>query len=817
VDRDGGNAYIEDPADRSAMPSQRREEELPGAALDAYHAEFPGSNRQETLQPRTKDMIRPERSPRMDRGHARSTRGALRAATTVVLGTTLLLVPASAAHAYIGPGAGFAFAGSLFMLLAALGLALLTILLWPITTLWRLVRVGNPFKNADAKRVVIVGLDGMDPGITTRFMQEGLLPNLQRLAERGVFRPLDTSNPSLSPIAWSTFSTGVDPSRHGIYDFITRDPCTCAPMLSSTEIQDAKKVLNIGRYMIPLEKPRIKLLRKGTPFWKLLGDKHIHSIVQRVPITFPPEPFRGLLLSGMCVPDLRGSQGTFSFFSTATREGGIESAYTGGEQTVLRRNKQGVIRSRIVGPDNSMEKGHPRLTLPFSLIESADRRTARLEIDGCEPVTLALNEYSEWITLTFTAGLGVKIKGIVRFYLMSLAPEVSLYMTPIHIDPENPAMPISHPKVYSVYLAKKQGPFATLGLAEDTWALNERVIDEKAFYDQAMLICDERETMFFDALRHRKRGMVTTVFDTTDRVQHMFYRYLDPTHPANRDKESTAYADAIARTYQRMDGMVGKLLDEVGDDPETVVMVMSDHGFTNFRRGVNLNTWLFQQGYLVLKDGATTSGDWFEKVDWSKTRAFSLGLTGLFVNRKGREKSGIVAEGDEYVALIAEIMKKLDALIDPATGERCIRKVRSAIASADGPYRYDAPDLLVGYEGGYRNSWECATGSVTAEVFSDNTKSWSGDHCVDPEIVPGVFFCNRTITVERPHIADISASVMRLFGQAPGKHMQGRMIFAERGARATVAGPLDPATLVQSGSAPGALVHRGETREAASA
>src|SRR5690606_27183555 len=212
--------------------------------------------------------------------------------------------------------------------------------------------------------------------------------------------------------------------------------------------------------------------------WKLLGDKHIHSIIQRVPITFPPEKFRGLLLSGMCVPDLRGSQGTFTFFSTATKDGGA-AAYTGGEQTVLRRNRQGVIRSRIVGPDDPMVKGHPRMTLPFSLIESPDRRSARLEIEGCEPVTLELQRYSEWVTLTFKSGLGVGVRGIARFYLMSLEPEVSLYMTPIHIDPENPAMPISHPTIYSVYLAKKQGPFATLGLAEDTWALNERVIDEK--------------------------------------------------------------------------------------------------------------------------------------------------------------------------------------------------------------------------------------------------------------------------------------------------------------------------------------------------
>ena len=772
---------------------------MPGAALVAYHVEFPGSN-----------QLREHAATSMKRSESIARRGSRqRRATALALGGLLVSAP-SVADAYIGPGAGFAFAGSLFMLVAALGLALLTILLWPLTTLWRLVRVGNPFKHASARRVIIVGLDGMDPGLAMRFMQEDRLPNFQRLAERGVFRPLDTSNPSLSPVAWSTFTTGVDPSRHGIYDFITRDPCTCAPMLSSTDIQDAKRVLNIGRYMVPLEKPKIKLLRKGTPFWKLLGDRHIHSIIQRVPITFPPEPFRGLLLSGMCVPDLRGSQGTFSFFSTANRDG--EAAFTGGEQTVLRRNKQGLIRSRIVGPDNGMEKGHPRLTLPFSLIEAPDRGTARLEIEGLAAVTLELEQYSDWITLTFAAGLGVKIKGIVRFYLTSLAPEVALYMTPIHIDPENPAMPISHPKVYSVYLAKKQGPFATLGLAEDTWALNERVIDEKAFYDQAMLICDERETMFFDALQHRTSGLVTTVFDTTDRVQHMFYRYLDPTHPANRDKESTAYADAIARTYQRMDGMLGKLLDQIGDDPDTVVMVMSDHGFTNFRRGVNLNTWLYQHGYLVLKDGATTSGDWFEHVDWSRTRAFSLGLTGLFVNRKGREKSGIVPEGDEYVALIAELMKKLEALVDPATGQRCIRKVRSAIASADGPYRYDAPDLLVGYEGGYRNSWECATGSVTDEVFTDNTKSWSGDHCVDPDIVPGVFFCNRAITVERPHIADIPASVLRLFGQAPSRHMQGRMIFADAAQAAAVRGVLDPSTLSQSGSAPGALMHDGDVR-----
>ncbi|HZL99132.1 MAG TPA: alkaline phosphatase family protein, partial [Planctomycetota bacterium] len=682
------------------------------------------------------------------------------------------------AQAYIGPGAGFAFAGSALALLATFFIAFGAIISWPVRLIWRLIVTGNPYKRARVRRVVILGLDGMDPGLATRLMRQGRLPNFQRLAEKGVFRPLTTSTPGMSPVAWSSFSTGVDPSRHGIYDFLTRDPCTYAPMLSSTEIGNARKVLNIGKYLVPLGKPRIRLLQKSQAFWKLLGEKHITSTIQRVPITFPPVKFNGLLLSGMCVPDLRGSQGTFGFFSTKTADG--HAAHTGGEQTVLRR-KGDTIRSRIMGPVNGMVKGAPNLTLPFTLTVDADRQGARLEIEGHEAVHLGLRRYSEWVELTFKAGLGVKVRGIARFYVNSVEPEVEVYMTPIHIDPENPAMPISHPGVYAVYLAKKQGKFATLGLAEDTWALNERVIDEQAFLDQALLICEERERMFLDALQRQKRGLVTCVFDTTDRVQHMFYRYLDPTHPSNAGKDTERHKDAIERVYRRMDDLLGKIAHVV-DDGQTCFIAMSDHGFTNFRRGVNLNAWLRDHGYLHLKDGAATSGDWFEKVDWSRTRAFSLGLTGLFINRKGRERSGIVAEGAEYEALKAELVAGLKALADPQTGRRCVLDVFAAADYFDGPSRHDAPDLIVGYDGGYRNSWDCATGAVPEQVFSDNTKSWSGDHCVDPRIVPGVLFSNLPITTETPAIVDLAPSVMALFGLQPAKYMQGRPIFAPLGA-----------------------------------
>jgi predicted AlkP superfamily phosphohydrolase/phosphomutase len=730
------------------------------------------------------------------------------AAALVVL---FALHPA-AAHAYIGPGAGFAFAGSMLVLLVTFVLALVIILTWPFRLFIRLITVGNPYKAATAKRVVILGLDGMDPGLATRYMREGRLPNFLKLAERGVFRPLDTSVPSMSPVAWSTFATGVDASRHCIYDFLTRDPCTYAPVLSSTDIGKAKKVLNIGRYLIPLGKPRIKLLQKSQHFWKLLGEKHIFSIVQRVPITFPPVPFKnGLLLSGMCVPDLRGSQGTFSFFSTDT-EGG-EAKFIGGEQTVLRR-KGNVIRSRLVGPDNSMLKSGGRMTLPFTLTIAEDNCSALLEIEGAEAFTLELGQYSDWIELCFNAGLGIKVRGIAKFYLISAYPHVNLYATPIHIDPEHPAMPIAHPEVYAIYLAKKQGKFATLGLAEDTWSLNNRVIDERVFFEQAMFIYEERERMFLDAVQQSKRGLVATVFDTTDRVQHMFYRYLDPTHPANAGKDTHEWKDAIAQVYERADALLGKVW-QLMDDPDTVFMVISDHGFTNFRRGVNINTWLRDNGYLFLKDeDQRTSGEYFDGVDWARTRAFALGLTGIFINRRGREKAGIVAEGAEYRQLVQELSEKLGQLIDPATGEACVRRVVVSQQFFEGPYRFDAPDLLVGWEGGYRHSWECAVGQVTEEVFSDNTRSWSGDHCVDPSIVPGVFFCNRAITEENPRLMDVPASVLQLFGlEIPG-YMQGQMLFPGESSEPTVRGMLDPTVLRQSGAAPGARVFPATERKA---
>ncbi len=558
-----------------------------------------------------------------------STRRARKRRTRAILVSWIAVAFSVSAEAYIGPGAGFAFLGSFLALFVTIVLAFGTLMIWPIRAVIRIIWRKKALTRSHVDRVIILGLDGLEPVIASRFKREGKLPNMKRLKEEGCFHPLATTFPSMSPVAWSSFTTGVDPSKHNIFDFLARDPRTYMSCLSSADIGGTSRTCKIGNYLIPLGKPKIKLLRKSIPFWKFLGDLKIFSSILRVPITFPVEKFYGATLAAMCVPDLRGTQGTFSYFTTEPVEGEATSGVK-----IHVEMKGDTIQGSLTGPANSLKVGHPELKVPFTV--KVDRNAGCAHFEVCdEKFTLKEREYSSWIKVVFKPGLGIKVNGICRFYIMALAPHFKLYVTAVQIDPEKPALPISHPFFYAVYLAKRFGPYATLGLAEDTWALNERVIDEDAFLKQAYLIHDERETMFFDALDKTSKGLTACVFDATDRIQHMFMRYLDPTHPSNRDKDTELHKNAIEDLYVRMDGLVGRTLEKAGD--RTILMVISDHGFKTFRRGINLNSWLKKHGYLHLKEGHEKSGDWFETVDWSRTQAYALGLTGLSLTISGRE------------------------------------------------------------------------------------------------------------------------------------------------------------------------------------
>lgn len=690
--------------------------------------------------------------------------------TIIVLGTGLLLLGfPSFCEAYIGPGAGFAFLTSFFILFLTFIMAFFSLISWPFRFLFRSVRRKKVYARGNVNRLVIIGLDGLDPSITEQMMSEGELPNFSRLKKEGTFTQLKTTFPAISPVAWSSFLTGVNPARHNIYDFLSRDPKTYLPDLSSARIGRPSRTLPLGKYLIPLSKPEITLLRKSKPFWNILADQGVFSTILRVPITFPPERLsRGFLLSAMCIPDLRGSQGTFSFYSTDSKRVG---KYTAGVliPIVINGNK---INTFITGPANSLTKESEELKLSLTVTLNQKKEEALFQVAG-QRFSLSQGQYSDWVRLTFKPGLGLKVRGICRFLITQFSPHFELYITPINIDPQKPALPISHPFIYSVYLSKLLGNYATLGLPEDTWALNEGVIDDRSFLEQTYLIYEERRKMLLNTLEKVRRGLVVCVFDTTDRIQHMFWRYMDHGHPAMRGKSPEVDEGVIEELYRRMDLLIGEIMGRIGEDD--LLIVVSDHGFKPFRRGVNLNSWLYANGYLSLKNGKE-SREWFRDVDWNKTRAYALGLGGIYLNLQGRESQGVVQPGSEAQHLKEELIRKLSGLKDEKNGKVAINEVFDTSSLYSGPYLPNAPDMIVGYNEGYRASWDGVTGKVNETVFDDNVKKWSGDHCIDPRLVPGVFFCNRKIKTSEPKLIDIAPTALDVFGVAIPRYMDGKSL-----------------------------------------
>lgn len=676
-------------------------------------------------------------------------------------------------QAYVGPGAGFAFLSSFLVLFLTFFLAIFTFLSWPFRFLFRLIKGQKAYKKSLVDRVVIIGLDGMDPVLTERFMSEGKLPNLSRLRKSGSYALLETTTPAISPVAWSSFMTGCHPAKHNIFDFLSRDPKTYFPDLSSARIGKPKRNLSLGKYNIPLSKPEIRGLRRSVPFWKTLGDNGIFSTILRIPITFPPEKFRGHLLSGMCAPDLKGSQGTFFFYTSDAKK--IERREGGENIHVILEGK--TIRTHISGPENTLLKKTEELRLPMTITVDKEKEDVLIEVSG-QKIKLKPRTFSDWVKITFRPGWGIKIRAICRFYITQIQPHFEMYLTPLNIDPEKPALPISHPYIYSVYLAKLLGSYVTLGEANDTWALNEGVLSEEAFLELSYANHGEWEDMLFNALDKTKKGVVVSWFETTDSIQHMFYRYLDEKHPALKTGQARMDSGVIEDLYRKMDDLTGKVVAKL--DGKSSLIIMSDHGVKSFRRGFNLNSWLYINGYLALKDSKKESGEWFKDVDWSKTKAYGLGLGGIYINQKGREFQGIVRPGEEIPALKKEIIQKLSQVQDDENGQKAINIVFDRDNLPPGPYLENCPDFIVGYNEGYRVSWDSVTGKVNPHVFEDNTKAWSGDHCIDPRIVPGIFLSTLKINTSSPSITDIAPTVLELFGLEAPAYMDGRSLVSDK-------------------------------------
>jgi len=611
------------------------------------------------------------------------------------------------------------------------------------------------------------------------------MPHFDALSREGGGTPLGTSIPPQSPVAWSTFITGLDPDGHGIFDFVHRVPGEFAPFLSTSR-KDASG--------------KMELLRRGVPFWEVLTDHDIPAVIFKVPANFPPSsgkgggclPFTSFgcrfhAFSGMGTPDILGTYGTFSYFTEGPYEvpqhlenGGKklepgEELEVSGGRIVSLELVEGRARLEIKGPEVEGRE----FKAGFDLLVDRGNQVAEIVVDEQRQI-LQVGEWSAWMRVDY----GRKpnslkhLTGICLFYLKSVEPYVQFYMSPVNIDPANPVMPVSAPEDAAEDLQREQGLYYTQGMPDETKALEAEVFDYEDFLAQSRLTLDERLRHMRFFLGRFEGGVLFFYVHSLDQLCHMLWRATDPNHPGYLP-EFAQFRDVVDEYYVAMDELLGEAWELLGEDGD--IIVMSDHGFAPYERSFNLNTWLWGESYLTIDPDIP-----FDQlqilepghVDWKKTRAYGIGLNALYLNLWGREKSGIVEEMDRG-ALLEEIEQELLQIRDPQNRKAVVKKVYRT-DSMSGSYADLAPDLILGFARGYRMSGKSAIGKLTDAVLEDNLSAWSGDHCMAAEEVPGILLSNRPLRDGSMHLRDIPVSILEYYDLEPLPEMAGKSIWKIR-------------------------------------
>ncbi len=679
---------------------------------------------------------------------------------------------------------------------------------------------GPKFRETNRK-VVILGFDGVDPDLVRQFIGEGVLPNLAELQKQGTLMDLGTTCPPESPVAWASFHTGTNPGKHGIFDFLRRSPKTYFPNIATVDKVEPEFLFSL----FPWRLPRAISLMKGTPFWKTIADSGIRTIILQAPVIFPPiELPGGYMTSGLTTPDIRGTQATYHFYSTDVASEKAEDTEFGGKVTGLTL-REGRAETKIIGPwdpvvrqekkesrkrlreiekklrkdssdssalrdeKNSLKErlreleDHRYIEVPLKFEVDISSKSVVIQLQG-QRQTVLEGTWSNWLDVRFQVTPLISIYGICKFYPREIGDQVRIYMSPIEFDPRNPPLPISYPSGFTAELASEVGLYKTRGWAAESAALKELKIDEKAYIEDQMEIIEKREAITLYTLKNKPWSLFISVFSAPDRTQHMFWRLIDPKHSLYDPKLVEKYGTTIRRIYQRMDETIGKVRALLG--PDTILFICSDHGFHSFRTGLNINTWLAENGFLFLKGQAGhrmnlrdlyTQKNFFLNVDWSRTQAYSLGLGLIFINLQGRESRGIVAPGEEYDRVKRDISDGLKALIDPEFGANVVDNVYDTAKVYFGPEVGNAPDLIVGFAEGYRVSWQTALGAIPPGVLVVNDQKWSGDHCsVDAKTTSGFLVSNRKLGKTTANIVDIAPTILGLFGINPPAELDGEAI-----------------------------------------
>jgi predicted AlkP superfamily phosphohydrolase/phosphomutase len=679
----------------------------------------------------------------------------------------------------------------------------------------------EPLQSVKHRRVVVLGIDGLDPDILRETIEEypERMQHFARLAREHGIHELGTSTPPQSPVAWSNFITGLDPGGHGIFDFLHRDPVTRGVVPSTTVSEPAGAFEFFGEWKLPTGGASSSN-RTGKAFWTILAEHGVPADIWRMPANFPVEPAQGWSFSGMMTPAIDSAYGKCTVYTTNPSL----VATVGDARVELVQVLEDTVRTTIPGPPNAFKLHDPAESTPMTIHVDREARAAALEL-GSRVLVLEPGEWSDFVPVTFSLlPLGLQdVGGIVRFYLRSVPDaagqgELELYASPVNIDPAAPISPVSEPADASALVADPThgiGPFYTQGMPEDVNALKANVVTVSEFMRQAELVHDEGERMLDFALERfmekPEGGLLFFYFSGVDLCGHMMWRHADEQHPdhdpalAAEDsswwskRPGSTWKDVLHDLYMEMDPVLGRLRERVGED--ATLIVMSDHGFAPYRRRVSLNTWLLENGYLVLKPGAsrelpegtpgreavTITG----AVDWTKTRAYGVGFNGLYLNLRGREldnprtadvdESGIV-DPAAAPALLAELKSKLEAWRDADNGDKAV-VLRADVASAvySGQRVPEAPDIVVGYNSDYDNSDEASLGRIPHYVLADNDRggTFNGSHLMAPEVVKGSLLSNRKVQGGAHGLEDLTVEVLRQYGIQPSDGMRGHAVLED--------------------------------------
>lgn len=644
-----------------------------------------------------------------------------------------------------------------------------------------------------SEKVVVIGFDGADHRVVSDMLQQGQLPNLERLAQRGSFAPLLPTNPPQTPVSWSTFATGLNPGKTEILDFIKRREGSYIPsyalqgeaqspvlfgarnrvylpiiagllvfailalalrflgrwsrLISALVLAagSAYATFHIVTQWIPNQRPEAITVRQGKPIWTRLEEAGKNATIIRLPVTFPAEPLNGQMVSGLPVPDIRATVGKPSIY---TNDPLFESGSNQFSVDVKILTGSAPYSTTILGPPNrlfydsdakrqALRKGL-RYEVPKDLHLPAEIRVQsdHLEIRFNETnLSLKQGEWSDWAEFQYKVNPLITLKGFAKFYLERLNPTFKLYMSPVNLHPDMP-LPLTYPQGLAKQIWQ-DNPYKTIGWACDTWSISSGLMDEQHFLADMNQTVDRFEELMTQFLAQSDHDLFVQVFSFTDRIGHVMWRYWDAEHPMHKAEHAAQYQQAIRDAYQRMDRIVGRALDLVDLD-QTTFVVCSDHGFASFRHNFNYNTWLVENGYMKLKTNVLGVPMKLDDLANSSTPFSAVDWKNTKAYALGLGMVFINLEGREpqgsvaaadYEALCNELREKLEAYVDPKNG---LKPVSRVFLRNEMYSAYDAdvtPDIRVATAHPYRVSWDTTLGGMPAEITTDNMQNWSGDHC----------------------------------------------------------------------------------------